>query len=366
VDSRLDRRQALYAGVGVVAAGLAGGVGWLWTRSDSSGAGTPLWRVRGHPHGGLIAGGRVVYVLGSGLSAISGETGKLLWQARQAGYDGVAGSGVVVTIARPALAASVNAVSCTAHDAGSGKVRWTYNAGGQHEIGGVTYGGGTVYLADQQAGLLALDPLTGHRKRATPIRGTATALAFADGVVYLSALTSADTSTGMVSALAGTDGRRLWDSPSVPMSADMPLLVAGTDTVCSSNGGVTSALNRGTGKLRWQVSAGPRYPSALADGILLLMPGAPGSAHVLAALSADSGRPAWQRALTSKPLEAVTCNETFLVASADGTLYAIAARTGSVLWERRLASSPAGLAADPVIGVVYAADSTDAVYAFRV
>ena len=170
----------------------------------------------------------------------------------------------------------------------------------------------------------------------------------------------------MVSALAGTDGRRLWDSPGIPMSADVPLLVAGTGAVCSCNGDVTSALNPGTGKLRWQVSAGLRYPSALADGILLLMPGAPGSAHVLAALSAGSGQPAWHRELASKPLEAATCNETFLVAAADGTLYAIAARTGSVLWKRRLAPSPAGLAADPVTGVVYAADSTDAVYAFRV
>ena len=273
---------------------------------------------------------------------------------------------MVVTTARPALAVSTNAMSCIAQDAGSGKVLWTYNAGGRHEIGGIAYGGGTLYLADQQAGLLALDPLTGHRRWAAPIRGTATALAFQDGVVYLSSLTSADASAGLVSAVAGTDGRRLWDSPSIPMSADVALLIAGTDTVCSSNGGVTSALNRGPGKLRWQVSAGPRYPSALADGILLLMPGASGSAHALTALSADSGRPAWQRTLTSKPLEAVTCNETFLVASADGTLYAIAARTGSVLWKRRLASSPAGLVADPVIGVVYAADSTDAVYAFRV
>jgi outer membrane protein assembly factor BamB len=176
VDSRLDRRQALYAGVGVAAAGLAGGAGWLWTRSGSSGAGTPLWRARGRPHWGLIAGGGVVYVLGSGL----------------------------------------------------------------------------------------------------------------------------------------------------------------------------------------------RYPSAVADGILLLMPGASGSAHVLAALSAHSGRPAWQRALTGKPLEAATCNETFLVAAADGTLYAIAARTGSVSWKHRLASSPAGLAADPVIGVAYAADRTGTLYAFRV
>ena len=166
------------------------------------------------------------------------------------------------------------------------------NADGQHEIGGVAYGGGTVYLADQQAGLLALDPLTGHRRWAAPIRGTATAVALQGGVVYLSSLTSADASTGMVSALAGTDGRRLWDSPGIPMSADVALLVAGTDTVCSSNGDVTSALNPGTGKLRWQVSAGLRYPSALADAILLLMPGASGSAHVLAALSADSGRPA--------------------------------------------------------------------------
>ena len=96
------------------------------------------------------------------------------------------------------------------------------------------------------------------------------------------------------------------------------------------------------------------------------MPGASGSAHTLTALSADSGRSAWQRALTSKPLEAVTCNEAFLVAAADGTLYAIAARTGSVLWKRPLASSPAGLAADPALGVVYAADRTGTVYAFRV
>lgn len=70
------------------------------------------------------------------------------------------------------------------------------NADGQHEIGGVAYGGGTVYLADQQAGLLALDPLTGHRRWAAPIRGTATAVALQGGVVYLSSLTSADASTG--------------------------------------------------------------------------------------------------------------------------------------------------------------------------
>jgi outer membrane protein assembly factor BamB len=366
VDSRLDRRQALYAGVGVAAAGLAGGAGWLWTRSGSSGAGTQLWRARGHPYWGLIAGGGVVYVLGTGLSAISGRTGKPLWQARQVGYDGVAGPGVVLTTFRPALAASINGVSCTAQDARSGKVRWTYNAAGQHEIGGIAYGGGTFYLADQQAGLLALDPLTGHRRWATPIRGTATALAFADGVVYLSALTSAAASTGLVSAMAGADGRPLWDSPSIPMSADVALLIAGTDTVCSCNGDVTSALDPGTGQLRWQASAGPRYPSAVADGILLLMPGASGSTHVLAALTASSGRPAWQRELAGKPLEAATCNETFLVAAADGTLYAIAARTGSVLWKRRLASSPAGLAADPALSVAYAADSTDAVYAFGV
>ena len=150
------------------------------------------------------------------------------------------------------------------------------------------------------------------------------------------------------------------------MSAGVALLIAGTGAACSSNGDVTSALNPGTGKLRWQAGADLGYPSALADGIVLLMPGASGSAHALTALSADSGRPAWQRALTGKPLEAVTCNETFLVAAADGTLYAIAARTGSVLWKRRLASSPAGLAADPALGVAYAADRTDAVYAFRV
>ena len=279
----------------------------------------------------------------------------------------MAGPGVVVTTARPALAVAANAMSCTAQDAGSGKVLWTYNADGQHEIGGVAYGGGTVYLADQQAGLLALDPLTGHRRWAAPIRGTATAVALQGGVVYLSALTSADASTGTVyrGGQARTGGG-CGITPSIPMSAGVALLIAGTGAVCSCNGDVTSALNPGYGKLRWQDQCRPlRYPSALADGILLLMPGAPGSAHVLGALTAGSGRPAWQRALTGKPLEAVTCNETFLVAAADGTLYAIAARTGSVLWKRRLASSPAGLAADPVIGVAYAADSTDAVYAFR-
>ena len=65
----------------------------------------------------------------------------------------------------------------------------------------------------------------------------------------------------------------------------------------------------------------PAVPSAVADGILLLIPGAAGSTHVLAALSAGSGRIAWQRELTGKALGAATCNETFLITSADGTLY---------------------------------------------
>ena len=150
---------------------------------------------------------------------------------------------------------------------------------------------------------------------------------------------------------AGADGQPLWDSPVVPMSDDVALLIAGNDIVCSCDGDMTSALDPGTGKLRWQASTGPQYPSAVADGILLLIPGAAGSTHVLAALSAGSGRIAWQRELTGKALGAATCNETFLITSADGTLYAIAARTGSVLWKRRLASSPAGMAADPAVGL---------------
>ncbi len=308
----------------------------------------------------------MVCVLGGRLSAFSGRTGKLLWQARQAGFSGAAESGVVVTAAREATAASANAVSYTARNAGNGARLWAYNAGGRHEIGGFTHGGGTVYVADQRAGLIALDAFTGHRRWAAPLHGIAAALVIGGDVVYLSALASADAGTGRVWAVAAADGKPLWYSPGVPTSAGTMFLVAGRGAVCGCDGDLTFALDPGTGELMWQASAGSWYPFAVAGGILLLMPWASRSGHVLPALNAGSGRPAWQRELTGRPLLAATCNQTFLVACADGTLHAIAASTGYVRWQRRLASSPAGLGADPATGVTYAADSTGTIYAFEV
>lgn len=362
----MTRRQVLYAGSGAAAAAVAGGTGWLWTRSASGAPGAVLWRTRAHPDWGLIAGGGVVYVLGGRLSAASGRTGKPLWQARQAGFSGAAGSGVVITAALQATAVSADAVSYTAFSAGDGRVLWTYNGDGQHEIGGFAYGGGASYFADQQAGLIALDAVTGQRRWAAPVQGVAAALAVGDDVVYLAELASAGAGTGRVWAMAAADGTLVWDSPQVPMSAAGMVLVAGTGAVCGGDRGQMFALDPGTGQLRWQASARSWYPFALAGGTVLLMPGAARSGHVLPALSASSGRPAWQRELTGKPLLAATCNQTFLVACADGTLYAIAASTGHVRWQYRLPSAPAGLAADPASGTAYAADSTGTMYALRI
>ena len=127
-------------------------------------------------------------------------------------------------------------MSCTAFSARDGGQLWTYNHDGQHEIGGFACGGGAAYVADRQAGLIALDAVTGQRRWAALAPGTAAAPAVGDGVVYLPVLTSADKGTGRVLAVAAADAKLVWESPDVPMSAAGMVLAAGDDAVCGGDG----------------------------------------------------------------------------------------------------------------------------------
>jgi outer membrane protein assembly factor BamB len=213
----MRRRQVLYTAAGLAAAGAATAGGWLWTESRSSAAGTVLWRAPARPDWGLIAGGGAVYVLGDQLSAVSGRTGKPLWQAGQAAIGGVAGPGVVITAALEPTAISVDATSYTARDARDGRVLWRYNPGGQRKWQARS---GGQYPVAVTAGTVLLMP------------GVATA-------------------GRALTALTVSDGRPAWRHalPARPLltaaAGQQAFLVAADD-------GTLQAITPATGRVRWQ------------------------------------------------------------------------------------------------------------------
>jgi len=226
--------------------------------------------------------------------------------------------------------------------------------------------GDTIYVADRQGMLVALNAATGKRiwekdfaeysndsffsgvSRLWSDGETArlSSLAHSNGVLYLG------TENGVFMALSPEDGEMIWQT-SVPGEILAPATTEGNVVVVNTGAGVLFALNKDTGEELWRSESdvpplslrGISAPIAVNGGVMVGTPTGHLKVNVI-----ESGLTAWETAVATPTgateLERIVdidatpllfANTVYTVAY-NGTLAAVELRTGRLLWKREYGS----------------------------
>ena len=155
-----------------------------------------------------------------------------------------------------------------ANDAFTGEVLWTYVMNGE-PCEGPAYWGGSVFLADSTAKVVAIDALTGVEIWSTHVGSSVGApLSISRGVLYFGDY------GGRIYALDASTGEMLWATPlGAQMDFASPVVAEGMVYigVGSDPDGTMYALDESTGSIMWSAHAygGPIYSAAAyANGIV--------------------------------------------------------------------------------------------------
>ncbi|WP_372758238.1 outer membrane protein assembly factor BamB [Litorivivens sp.] len=247
-----------------------------------------------------------------------------------------------------------------ARDSATGKKRWKRDL----ELavsGGVGIDSERLYLGTAEGKVVAYD-LKGEQLWETQLNGEVLAPPVSDEEIVV-----AQTYDGQVVGLDALTGEKLWAfAASVPRltlrGTSTPLLDGQTVYAGLANGRVV-ALDRKTGELRWeQRVAVPKGSTEIerlsdVDGSLLLHSGvlyAVGYQGKLVAIDVRSGRPLWERDLSSYS-GAVEGYGNIYVADAQGSIHAFEQNGQGVVWTqtilaRRKLTEPAILSGSLVVG----------------
>jgi len=335
-------------------------VGWTGRSGGRDADPVPGWRFRlaGSVQGGIAAAGELI-VAGSTGGDVAGfrlarSGAERVWRVRvgpvyRAGGVDAAGRAVFVPSADGRLYAL---------EAGTGRIRWRFDAGAPVLSAPLVTEAGVVVLS---AGvrLLAVEATTGGLIWSVPGRGFSAGRAACDGErVYTSA------ADGYARAHDAATGQEVWAYRMVSGDRHRVALYSGWDDVAVLGGGVvivatvsgSAALDAATGEPRWTFAGGTMYPPAvvLADGTALLTT----ERGVVARVDLGDGRAVWQADLGIRVLNAgvVADGERAWVMSARGRLTGVRLADGRRIGSFRLTGAYCYSA--PVIagGVLIAGD----------
>ena len=320
----------------------------------------PGWRFRlaGSVQGGITVAGGVIVAGSTGGEVVGFRLARggaeRVWRIRTgavyraSGVD-VAGRAVFVPSADGHLYAL---------DAGTGRIRWRFDAGAPVLSAPLVTEAGVVVLS-AGARLLAVHAATGALVWCVPGRGFSAGRAACDGErVYTSA------ADGYARAHDAATGQELWAYRMVSGDRHRVALYSGWDDVAVLGGGVvivatvsgSAALDAATGEPRWTFAGGTMYPPAvvLADGTALLT-----TEHgVVARVSLSDGCAVWRADLGIRVLNAgvVADGERAWVMSARGRLVGVRLADGRQLGSFRHTRAHCYSAPVIVDGVLIAGD----------
>ncbi|TDC70952.1 serine/threonine-protein kinase [Actinomadura sp. GC306] len=256
----------------------------------------------------------IVYVLSQDgvLHAVDARTGRLKWQ-RTVGdtqADPIAAGGLVYS----------GGAAGHALDAAGGAVRWRGSAAARTPAAT----DGTVYVPGEKR-LVAHDAATGRTRWTYPSPKGVQDTAAAHGLVCF-----ADFQGEQVHAVDARTGRRRWTFDIGETATSRPVITREA-VFAADYGGKVSALDPATGTMRWQVQLEGQIQEnpVVAGGVLYVPSGAYSNGGVYA-LDAATGRKVWRfqvdEGVESSPAVA---GGIVYTGCKDGYLYALDARGGS-------------------------------------
>lgn len=277
----------------------------------------------------------------------------LLWKQRPAAGAGESGAGLAPMVADGRLYAAGIDGKVAALDAATGRTLWSRHLGEREGgrlrrggrslrwTGGPAVAGDLLVVGGLDGTLHALSAEDGsERWQASLPSEVISRPAIADGIVVVRS------NDGRLTAFDAHDGRRRWlaEQPVPPLSlrgnAD-PLVAHGVVFGGYDNGRVVATrlddgnelwaqlLSAGEGRTEVERLADVDGTLAL-DGFVLVAAGYRGQ---LAALAADSGRPLWQRDLSSYAGVAIA-GAIVVVVDAEGSVHAFDRETGASRWQQ--------------------------------
>ncbi|MGI5204876.1 PQQ-binding-like beta-propeller repeat protein [Spirillospora sp. CA-108201] len=231
---------------------------------------------------------------------------------------------------------------------------------------------GTVYLADGDGVVHAVDAATGDRRwQSDRAWGAGHSMVVAGDVMYVSGYTdsSRDGDSSWVFALDVDSGRRLWEYEPRQMLTGPALSGKQLYFYGRRGGGYAStvyALNTGTGKRAWSHATDIVWALTAADDVVYYVAnGRKEKSPQLHALNAETGERLWKAPFAEdvyKRPESLTVADGVLYAiGADGTLSARRPGRGDLLWSHPAELRDFSDSETPVLsgGVVYYGGNDD-------
>lgn len=254
----------------------------------------------------IVAADGKIFVLDgeSTVSAVSADTGAILWKAnvKNADRDRNGGFGGGVAVGGGKVFVSSGYRSMTALDANTGAVVWTQQVDAPIH-GAPTVSGNRVFVVDVDSQLFAFDANTGaqdwtYRGIAEPARVMRASSPAVSGTTVVAPFAS-----GQLVALSALNGQAVWEETLSRTSRTSALSevrdVAGRPVISRgmvygvSHSGVMSALDLRSGQPRWQLPVtGVNAPLPVGDAVFVVS-----KSGQLITANRDTGQIYWTREL---------------------------------------------------------------------
>lgn len=254
----------------------------------------------------IVAADGKIFVLDgeSTVSAVSADTGAILWKAnvKNADRDRNGGFGGGVAVGGGKVFVSSGYRSMTALDANTGAVVWTQQVDAPIH-GAPTVSGNRVFVVDVDSQLLAFDANTGaqdwtYRGIAEPARVMRASSPAVSGTTVVAPFAS-----GQLVALSALNGQAVWEETLSRTSRTSALSevrdVAGRPVISRgmvygvSHSGVMSALDLRSGQPKWQLPVtGVNAPLPVGDAVFVVS-----KSGQLITANRDTGQIYWTREL---------------------------------------------------------------------
>ena len=341
----VGRRGVLFGAVGVAGVAALGGGGML-LRDRMNRPGEGVWTFTpksGEITGGPALSGGLLFVTedyaSKGLVALDPRTGRPRWSTVDVQKPTAADPLHVIATGR-VVYTNGGFKAFKAINQANGASLWTVPADLITADPAPVVGGGLLFSAGTRSeeGLCAYDGLTGQRRwafntgqavQAGPcVAGTTVYVANREGTVF-----AVDTATGQARWRHDLD-----PSASLPVQVDRPPLVSGDGLFVVAQDKTLYAFDPGTGRRRWKsvadTTGGGGSPALSVSGELIFMTDDLGGLY---AIGTSDGRLRWKRAFSGKDHHAASLLPVVSGGMAfcfnNDVLYALDRATGAVRWQ---------------------------------